>query len=49
MVNMLTLLHKISIHESLIGKFLKFISAARKIVYVIWTINIAMSHNITTH
>ena len=49
MVSILTLLDKIPIHESLMGKFLTFVSAARKNVYVIWITNIAKSHNITTH
>ena len=49
MVSILTLLDKIPIHESLIGKFLTFVSAARKNVYVIWITNIAKSHNISTH
>ena len=49
MVNILTLLDKIPIHESLIGKFLTFVIASRKNVYVIWITNIAKSHNITAH
>ena len=49
MLSILTLLDKIPIHESLIGKFLTFVSAVRKNVYVIWITNIAKSHNITTH
>ena len=49
MVNILTLLDKIPIHECLIGKYLTFVSAAIKNVYVIGITNIAKSHNISTH
>ena len=34
MVNILTLLDKIPIHESLMGKFLTFVRVSRKNVYV---------------